>query len=110
MPVKFKNLVSDEERVAESEPLITALYNSSNLHANARLGQDLGWRLAPEVVIEMRRISQDPTQMQFIASKSQKPVDEVSMTDILFYYSSKTWGWSIARSWSVRPKRQALGV
>lgn len=90
MAIKFLNIRSKEVRVAETEPLIAALYNSSDKGPNANNGQDFGWRLAPEVVVEIRRIKSDPNRIQEIANRFRKPYDEVGETDILKFISDLT--------------------
>lgn len=90
MAIKFFNIRSKETRVADSEPMIAAMFNSSDKGPNALVGQDFGWRLAPEVVVEMRRIRNDPRRIQEIANNFQKPYNEVGETDILKYISDKT--------------------
>lgn len=90
MAINYYNIRTKETRVADSEPLIYALYNSSNLGVNSNQGQDFGWRLAAEVVVEMNRIFSDPVQITAIASTLNKPYDEINKTDVLFYISNKT--------------------
>lgn len=88
--IKYFNIRSGETREADSEPKIAALYNSSDLGINSRVGQDFGWRLAPEVVVEMRRIKDDYQLLIQIAQRRNKNVDELSDPDILHYISSQT--------------------
>jgi len=90
MAIKFYNIKSKEIRVAETEPLIAALYNSSDKGPNANNMQDFGWRLAPEVVIQMKRIKNDPEKILEIASRFRKSFDEVGDTDVLQYISLTT--------------------
>lgn len=90
MAIKFKNIRSDEVRVAESEPMIAAMFNSSNLGPNEKQGQDFGWRLAPEVVIEMKRIRRDRRTMESIAFNSGRALQDIDDKEILKYISDKT--------------------
>ena len=90
MAIKFKHLTSEQILVAESEPHIAALFNSSDRHPNALGGQDLGWRLAPEVVVEMNRIKADDMKIMEIANRFRKPFDEIKDTDVLMYISMQT--------------------
>lgn len=90
MAIKFFNIRSKEVRVAETEPQISALWASSDHSPNITQGQDFGWRLAPEVVVEMQRIKQDINQLMVIAQKVNIPTDEITETHILEYISSKT--------------------
>jgi hypothetical protein len=90
MALKFKNIRSKEIIVAQSEPMIAALWASSNLGPNAHQGQDFGWRLAPEVVIEMKRIKNDYRKLESIAVSRKKSVEELKDSDILRYISKQT--------------------
>ena len=90
MAIKFYNLRSGETLVADSEPKIAALWGTSDRSPNASEGQDFGWRLAPEVVVEMKRIRSDHNAMIKIASIMNKSLDMVRETDILKYISDKT--------------------
>lgn len=90
MSIKFLNVRTKEIRDAETEPLIAALYNSGDLGPNAREGQDFGWRLAAEVVVEMRRIRQRPDEMVRIAATYNVLPEDVDDKRILQYISDKT--------------------
>lgn len=85
--IKFFNIKSKEVRVAETEPQIAALWASSDHSPNITQGQDFGWRLAPEVVVQMKKIKQDYDQLANIARRISKNVDEVTEPDILDYIS-----------------------
>ena len=90
MALKFYNIRSRETRVAETEPMIAALWASSDRSPNASQGQDFGWRLAPEVVVELKRIRSNPRSMQDIAVKYNLPMEAITETDILQYISDRT--------------------
>lgn len=90
MAIKFLNIRSREVRVAETEPLITAMWASSDRSPNVTQGQDFGWRLAPEVVVEMKQIKNSFTKLQEIAVKYGIPLDAVGEPEILNYISDKT--------------------
>lgn len=95
MAIKFFNVKSKETRVVGMDPItaeaqIAAFYNSSDRNINAQQGQDMGWRLAPEVVAWMREIAQDEDVLQRIATRMRKSVEELGESDILLYISSKT--------------------
>ena len=47
MAIRFLNIRSGEEAVAEDEPQIAALWASSDRSPNITQGQDFGWRIAP---------------------------------------------------------------
>jgi hypothetical protein len=90
MAIKFFNIRSREVRVAETEPQIAAFWASSDHSPNVTQGQDFGWRLAPEVVVEMKRIKQDYQLLMQIAQRISKNVDEVTEPDILQYVSAQS--------------------
>lgn len=90
MPIKFLNIRSREVRVAETEPQITAMWASSDRSPNITQGQDFGWRLAPEVVVEMKQIKGDFQKLQEIAVRYAMPLDAVGEPEILQYISEKT--------------------
>lgn len=90
MAIKFFNIRSREVRVAETEPLITAMWASSDHSPNITQGQDFGWRLAPEVVVEMKRIKQDVRTLESIAVRFGRPLEDVGEPEILQYISSMT--------------------
>lgn len=90
MAIKFFNIRSGETRVAETEPHITAMWASSDRSPNITQGQDFGWRLAPDVLVEAKRIAQDMNQLQIVATRMGKPLEEVRENDILAYISAKT--------------------
>lgn len=87
--IKFWNIRSKEVRVAMSEPHITAMWASSDHSPNITQGQDFGWRLAPEIVVEMKQIKQDITILTQIAARLNKPLDEIGEPDILLYVSAR---------------------
>lgn len=90
MSIKFLNIRSKEVRVAKSEPHITAMWASSDRSPNVSQGQDFGWRLAPEVVVEMKQIKNDNTLMLQIAQMYNRPLEDVGEPEILAYISDKT--------------------
>lgn len=89
MAIRFFNIRSGEEAVAESEPHISAMWASSDHSPNITQGQDFGWRMAPEVVVEMKEIKQDPVVLQQIATRINKSIEDVNEPDILTYISAK---------------------
>jgi hypothetical protein len=78
--IEFFNVNSGEKKVCNTEALITAFYNSSNLHVNAMVGQDLGWRLAASTVKRMREIREDEAAMQRIVTRFRL-TEEADITD-----------------------------
>lgn len=89
MAVKFFNIKSGETRVAETEPHITAMWACSDRSPNITQGQDFGWRLAPEIVVEIKKLKQDPNQLVIIANRIGKPLEDVTEPDILSYVSAR---------------------
>lgn len=90
MAIKFLNIKTKRVLVADSGPKIAALYNSSDRSPNVNQGQDFGWRLAPEVVVEMEDIKKDVMMLQRIAAVLKMPYEDVDEKAILTYISSKT--------------------
>lgn len=90
MAIKYFNIKSKEVRVAETEPQIAAMWGSSDRSPNATFGQDFGWRLAPEVVVEMKRIKQDGSTLERIASRYRMQLEDLSEKEILQWISEKT--------------------
>lgn len=90
MAIKFFNIRSGETQVAETEPQISAMWASSDHSPNITQGQDFGWRLAPEVVVEMKRIRQDMNLLQIISSRINRPLEDINEPDILGYISAKS--------------------
>lgn len=90
MALKFFNIRSREVRVAETPEMIAAMWASSDRGPNANQGQDFGWRLAPEVVVEMRRISRNPAVLQEIAVRYQRPLEDIGEKEVLRYISDRT--------------------
>lgn len=90
MAIKFFNIRSREVRVADTEPLITAMWASSDHSPNITQGQDFGWRLAPEVVVEMKKIKQDVLILERIAARYNRPLEDVGEPEILQFISDNT--------------------
>jgi len=89
MALQFVNVKSGEKRIARTEPMIAAHLNSGDRSSNANKGQDRGWRIAPETVIELERIKSNPQEIQFIASRFGMLMENISESDILTYISMK---------------------
>lgn len=90
MAIKYFNIRSGETRVAETEPQVSALWGSSDRGPNAHKGQDFGWRLAPEVVVELRKIMRDERALERIAIRYKLPMDAIGEKEILQYISDRT--------------------
>lgn len=89
MSIRFTSIKSKEVLTAESEPHIAALWSSSDRSPNVAQGQDMGWRLHPEVVAELEDIKRDPDVLEKVARMRKKEVDELTEYDILFFISGK---------------------
>lgn len=90
MAIKFFNIRSKEVRVADDEPKISALWASSDHSPNITQGQDFGWRLAPEVVVELKSIKQDYQKLLEIAKRYNVLLEDVDEKIILQYISDMT--------------------
>lgn len=90
MALNWVNIRSNLKAVAETEPQIAALWSSSDHSPNITQGQDFGWRLAPEVVVEMKKIKQDLPLLERIASRFGKSLEDIGEIDILTWISNKT--------------------
>lgn len=87
MAIKFFNIKSGEERTVDTEPMIAAFFNSTDQHINALVGQDFGWRLAPETIKRIRQIKSNQETLDRIAQAFSLLQGEVSDTDILRWIS-----------------------
>lgn len=87
MSLPFFNVRSGETRIAETEPQIAALWGSSDRGPNARKGQDFGWRLAPEIVVMLRKILADERKRLDIAKRYNLSLENVGEKEVLRYIS-----------------------
>ena len=94
MPLNWVNIRTNTKTTTgddlDSEPKIAALWSSSDHSPNITQGQDLGWRMAPEVVVEMKKIKQDMRMLEKIAARFGKMVEDIGESDILTYISRRT--------------------
>lgn len=90
MAVKFFNIRSGETQTCETEPMIAAFWASSDHSPNIAQGQDFGWRLAPEVVVELNRIASDPDELQKVANRFRITPEDVTEYQIITFISRKT--------------------
>lgn len=90
MAIRFVNIRSNEQRVAETEPQIAALWASSDHSPNITQGQDFGWRLAPAVVVEMKKMKQDIDVLERIAKRFNKALEDLTEIDLLHWISNRT--------------------
>ena len=87
MAITFFNINSGETKTVETEPAISAYYNSSNQHVNALVGQDFGWRLGLDTIARMNEIKGNGQLMDRIAQAFQLPLGEVADTDVVRWIS-----------------------
>ncbi len=78
-----------ETRTATSVEHIAAFFNSSDEGPNAKNKQDFGWRLAPEDLIELEDLKNDPAVMERIATVFQIPAEDVADYNVLKFMASK---------------------
>lgn len=69
MPIAFVNEKSGERVLITREPQVAAFVNSSNLSINASQGQDMGWRLSPDVIVRIDDMRSDPQLLNRIAQE-----------------------------------------
>lgn len=88
--IKFFNVNSGETVEADTEEKIAALWSSSDRSPNVSQGQDFGWRMAEEVVVELEEIASSRPKLMELAAMLEKPVNDIKEYDILTYISMKT--------------------
>jgi hypothetical protein len=87
--IEFVNIKTNEHVELTRPSQIAAYINSSDLSPNASKGQDFGWRLAPELVVKIDEMSQDPETLDRISRALGVGVDEISIIHIVQYLSSR---------------------
>lgn len=87
--IAFFNINTGETRVAETVEHMAAFYNSSDLGPNAKNKQDFGWRLAPEIVLELEEVKSNPDLMIRIASVNQIPPEDLADFNILKFIADR---------------------
>ena len=90
MSIKYFNIRSKQVAIAETEPHIAAMWASSDRSPNITQGQDFGWRLAPEVVIQLKKTRQDAGKLREIAVTYGIMPDSVGEPEILRFISDHT--------------------
>lgn len=90
MPLKYFNIRDKQTVIAETEPQISALWASSDRSPNITQGQDFGWRLAPEVIVELKRLKQNQSKLIEIAALYSINFEDLDEKVILQYISDKT--------------------
>lgn len=85
--INFFNIKTGE-RVSLSRPhQIGAYINSSDLSVNAALGQDFGWRLAPEVIVKLDEFRSDTRTLEDIARRIGTDVSELTTIHLVQHIS-----------------------
>lgn len=88
MAVKFFSVRSGEVVLAETEPMIAAYFNSSDLNPNG-IVQDFGWRIHPNMVRQIRELEEDEDFIRSLAKELEIPSENVATYHILKYLSDK---------------------
>lgn len=88
MAVKFFSVRSGEVVLAETEPMIAAYFNSSDLNPNG-IVQDYGWRIHPDMKAQILELEDDEEFIEKLADKLQIPVENVATYHVLKYISDK---------------------
>lgn len=88
MAVKFFSVRSGEKVLAETEPMIAAYFNSSDLNPNG-IVQDYGWRIHPEMAAKIKTLEEDEDFVRDLAKELEIPVENVATYHILKYISDK---------------------
>lgn len=89
MSVKFFNINTNETVTLDLQPQIAAFINSSDLGINATRGMDKGWRIAPELVVEVEEFRRDIDKMRKLSDRTSVPVEGITIPDILFFLSEE---------------------
>jgi len=88
MSVKFFSVRSGEIVHAETEPMIAAYFNSSDLNPNG-IVQDFGWRIHPAMVKRIREFEEDEEAMEKLADKLQIPIENLATYHVLKFISDR---------------------
>ena len=88
MSVKFFSVRSGEVVHAETEPMIAAYFNSSDLNPNG-IVQDYGWRIHPQMKAQIAELEEDEEFIDSLAAKLEIPVENVATYHVLKYISDK---------------------
>lgn len=89
MSVKFFNINTNETVTLDLQPQIAAFINSSDLGVNATRGMDKGWRIAPELFVEVEAFRQDLDKMRRLSDRTSVPIEGITIPDILFFLSEE---------------------
>ena len=87
MAIEFFNIRSGERKIVETPEMISAFYNSTDQHVNARVGQDMGWRIGASTIKRMDEIRRDQATLDRIAQAFSLPQGETKDTDIINWIS-----------------------
>lgn len=89
MAISFFNIHSGETRVADTPELIAGFMNSSDLGVNSRVGQDFGWRVAPEHAARLRLLREDKGTLDRISQRYKINLEDIQDHDILRWISDE---------------------
>ena len=87
MAIEFFNIRSGERKIVETPEMISAFYNSTDQHVNARVGQDMGWRIGASTIKRMDEIRRDQVMLDRITQAFSIPQGEAKDTDIINWIS-----------------------
>lgn len=76
--IEFVNIATGERRQLTRPHQIAAFINSSDLHINSNKGQDFGWRLSEELIVQIEEMREDVQKMEEIAKRLGIPADELT--------------------------------
>lgn len=85
--ISFYNIKTGEKVSLDRPHQIGAYINSSDLSVNSNLGQDFGWRLAPEVIIKLDEFREDPRTLEEIARRIGVDVSELTTIHLVQHIS-----------------------
>lgn len=88
MSVKFFSVRSGEVVHAETEPMIAAYFNSSDLNPNG-IVQDFGWRVHPTLKAKIAELEEDEDFIRSLGKELEIPEENVATYHILKYLSDK---------------------
>ena len=85
--IDFMNIKTGE-RVSLTNPHhIGAYINSSDLGVNSNKGQDFGWRLAPDIVVRVDDMANDPELLDKLSTRLGISMDELTIIHLIQHIS-----------------------
>jgi len=87
--IVFRNIYTGEQRQVDTEPHIAAFWGSSDRSPNVTQGQDRGWRLDPQVQVELENIMSNSAAQDEIARNARILTENMRESDVLLYISER---------------------